>query len=263
MSDILQEIVSKRKQTVEQLKIIVPMAAWEMMPLFSKECISLKETLLDNNSTGIIAEFKRASPSKGVINDKANIFETIYGYENNGAAAVSILTEPVFFNGNNDDILSVAESLTIPILRKDFILEEYQVMESKAIGADVILLIAACLSPKEVKRLAAFAKGFGLEVLLEIHNEKELGHICDETELIGINNRNLKTFEVNIDTSIQLINKIPTGKLVIAESGISNVETIVTLKQAGFKGFLIGETFMKQPDPAIAFAEFIKSLAPS
>jgi indole-3-glycerol phosphate synthase len=262
MSDILQEIVSKRRQTVEQLKTIVPVGAWEMMPFFSKKCISLKENLLKEKSTGIIAEFKRASPSKGVINDKANIFETVYGYEKHGAAAISILTEPVFFNGNNDDILSVAESLTIPILRKDFILEEYQLMESKAIGADVILLIAACLSPKEVKRLAAFAKGLGLEVLLEIHNEKELDHICDETDLIGINNRNLKTFEVNINTSLKLINKIPTARLTIAESGISNVETIVTLKQAGFKGFLIGETFMKRPDPTIAFAEFVKSLAP-
>jgi indole-3-glycerol phosphate synthase len=261
MSDILQEIVSKRRQTVNQLMEVVPMGAWEMMPLFSKECISLKENLLNEKLTGIIAEFKRASPSKGVINDKANIFETIYGYEKHGATAVSILTEPVFFNGNNDDILSVAESLTIPILRKDFILEEYQLLESKAIGADVILLIAACLSQKEVKRLAAFAKGLRLEVLLEIHNEKELDHICDETDLIGINNRNLKTFEVNINTSLQLISKIPTGKLAIAESGISNVETIVTLKQAGFKGFLIGETFMKQPDPTIAFAEFVKSLA--
>ena len=263
MSDILEEIVSKRRQTVEQLKAIIPMGSWEMMPLFSRECISLRENLLNEKLTGIIAEFKRASPSRGVINDKANIFETIYGYERNGASGVSILTEPVFFNGNNDDILSVAESLTIPVLRKDFIFEEYQLMESKAIGADVILLIAACLSPAEVKRLAAFAKGLGLEVLLEIHNERELSHICDETDLIGINNRNLKTFEVNINTSRQLINKIPTGKLVIAESGISNVETIVTLKQAGFKGFLIGETFMKQPHPAIAFAEFVKSLAPS
>jgi indole-3-glycerol phosphate synthase len=165
-----------------------------------------------------------------------------------------------FFKGNNDDILSVAESLTIPILRKDFILEEYQVMESKAIGADVILLIAACLSPVEVKRLAVFGKNLGLEILMEIHNEKELDHICDEVDLIGINNRNLKTFEVDIKTSLQLINKIPTDKPVIAESGISNTETIVTLKQAGFKGFLIGETFMKQPDPTIAFAEFVKSL---
>jgi indole-3-glycerol phosphate synthase len=263
MSDILQEIVSKRRQTVKQLKQVVPMGAWEMMPLFSKECISLRANLLNKELTGIIAEFKRASPSKGIINNTANIFETVYGYEKNGATGVSILTEPSFFNGNNDDILSVAESLKIPVLRKDFILEEYQLMESKAIGADVILLIAACLSPAEVKRLATFAKNLGLEVLLEIHNEKELDHLCDEIHLIGVNNRNLKTFEVNISTSLQLINKIPTGRIAIAESGISNVETIVTLKQAGFKGFLIGETFMKEPDPTIAFAEFVKTLQTS
>jgi indole-3-glycerol phosphate synthase len=260
MNDILEKIIAKRKQTVNQLKEVVPVAAWKKMPLFSKKCISLKENLLNKKLTGIIAEFKRASPSKGVINDKANIFETIYGYEKNGAAGVSILTEPVFFNGSNDDILSVADSLTIPILRKDFIFEEYQVIESKAIGADAILLIAASLSPEEVKHLATFAKNLGLEVLLEIHNEKELAHICDETELIGINSRDLKTFKVDLDISVQLINKIPTAKIIIAESGIGNIETIVTLRQTGFKGFLIGETFMKEADPGIAFKNFVAGL---
>ena len=262
MNNILNDIVAKRRQTVSQLKSIVPMGAWEMMPLFSKDCLSLKENLYNNSLTGIIGEFKRASPSKGTINDKANVFDVIYEYEKSGASGVSILTEPVFFKGNNDDIISVAESLTIPILRKDFILEEYQLLESKAIGADVILLIAACLSSKEVKKLAGYAKNIGLEVLLEIHDEEELLHICDEVDIIGVNNRNLKTFEVNINTSLQLINKIPTDRTVITESGISNVETIVTLKQAGFKGFLIGETFMKEADPAKAFKKFAAGLKP-
>lgn len=262
MSDILNDIVAKRKQTVAQLKMVVPVGAWEMMPLFTKKTISLKEALTNADSTGIIAEFKRASPSKGIINDSANIFDVIDSYENYGASGVSILTEPIFFNGNNDDILSVAGSLRVPILRKDFIFDEYQLLESKAIGADVILLIAASLSPKQVRKLAGYAKKIGLEVLLEVHNEKELQHICDEVDIVGVNNRNLKTFEVDINTSLRLFNKIPTGKIIITESGISNVETIVTLKQAGFKGFLIGETFMRESDPGKAFKNFVTGLSP-
>jgi len=147
------------------------------------------------------------------------------------------------------------------VLRKDFIVDEWQVAEAKAFGADVILLIAACLSPAEVKQLATFTKSLGLEVLLEIHNEEELGHICDQVDMVGVNNRNLKNFVVDINTSLQLIGKIPPDKPAIAESGISNVETIVTLKTAGFKGFLIGETFMKEPDPGQAFMEFVNQLS--
>jgi indole-3-glycerol phosphate synthase len=139
-------------------------------------------------------------------------------------------------------------------------IDEYQIVEAKAFGASVILLISACLTPLQVKELAKCAKSIGLEVLLEIHNEQELEHICDEVDFVGVNNRNLKTFEVNIQTSLQLIQKIPVNKLAIAESGISNVDTIVTLRNAGFKGFLIGENFMKEPDPAIAFANFTHQL---
>ena len=139
------------------------------------------------------------------------------------------------------------------MLRKDFIVDEWQIAEAKAFGADVILLIAACLTPRQVKQLALFTKTIGLEVLLEVHNEEELGHICDEVDLVGVNNRNLKTFDVDINTSLELIGKIPSDKPAVAESGISNVETIVTLKKAGFKGFLIGETFMKEPDPESLF----------
>jgi indole-3-glycerol phosphate synthase len=260
MSNILDDIIEKRKQTVEQLKTLVPIGSWETMPLFTKKTISLKESLLKNGSSGIIAEFKKASPSKGNINEAANIFDVVYSYEKYGASAVSILTEPMFFKGNNDDILSVAETVKIPILRKDFIFEEYQLLESKALGADVILLIAASLTAAEVKRLTGYAKNIGLEVLLEIHNEEELDHICDDVDVVGVNNRDLKTFRVDINTSLVLINKIPTGKIVITESGISNVETIVTLKRAGFKGFLIGETFMKEADPGKAFKKFIDEL---
>lgn len=262
MSNILDDIIAKRKQTVKQLKTVIPIGMWETMPLFTRETISLKDSLSNEKLNGIIAEFKRASPSKGVINDTTNIFEVVNNYQQYGACGISILTEPIFFNGSNDDVLSVAGSLKVPILRKDFIFEEYQLLESKAIGSDVILLIAACLLPKEVKRLAGYAKNIGLEVLLEIHNEEELQHICNDVDIVGVNNRNLKTFEVSIDTSLQLINKIPTGKMIIAESGISNVETIVTLKEAGFKGFLIGETFMKESDPGKAFKNFVTGLNP-
>ena len=139
-------------------------------------------------------------------------------------------------------------------------MDEWQIAEAKAFGADVILLIAACLTPRQVKQLALFTKTIGLEVLLEVHNEEELGHICDEVDLVGVNNRNLKTFDVDINTSLELIGKIPSDKPAVAESGISNVETIVTLKKAGFKGFLIGETFMKEPDPGKAFSEFVTEL---
>lgn len=260
MKNILEQVVEQRKVTVQQLKAIVPMEAWKMMPLFNRKCISLKQNLLNENCTGIIAEFKRASPSKGIINNDADVFDVVSGYELHGAAAASILTEPVFFNGNNDDIINIRESINIPILRKDFIFDEYQIVEAKAIGADVILLIAASLTPAEVKRLAAFATGIGLEVLLEIHTEDELQHICPATEIVGINNRDLKTFAVDINRSIELGKKIPADKIKIAESGINSIDTICTFKNAGFKGFLIGENFMKEPDPTIAFAEFVKQL---
>ena len=258
--NLLEKIISKRKQTVNQLKSIIPVQAWEMMPLFKKEILSLKESLIFEDGWGIIAEFKRASPSKGIINDKADIFDVVFSYDQNGASGISILTEPEFFQGNNDDILSVAESLTTPILRKDFIIDEYQVIESKAIGADAILLIAAALTKQETKRFSALAHELGLEVLLEIHNESELDWISSDIDMVGVNNRNLKTFEVDINVSLNLITKIPTDKLAISESGISDVDTIVTLHKAGFRGFLIGETFMRQPDPGKAFKTLQTSL---
>ena len=151
----------------------------------------------------------------------------------------------------------------IPILRKDFMIAEYQVVEAKAMGADVILLIAAVLEPADVKRLAVYARSLGLEVLLEIHNEEELGHICEETELVGVNNRDLKTFNVDVERSIQLSKKIPAGKIMIAESGISRVDTIVHLGKAGFRGFLIGENFMKEENPGAAFGAFAEELKKS
>jgi indole-3-glycerol phosphate synthase len=169
------------------------------------------------------------------------------------------LTDENFFGGNDNDLVEARRN-DIPILRKDFIVDEYQIAEAKSIGADVILLIAACLTRAEVKQLATFAKDLNLEVLLELHDENELGHICDETELIGVNNRNLKTFDVDIERSLKMAEKIPNDKIKIAESGISSVDDIVLFKENGFKGFLIGELFMKEEDPAVAFAEFVNAL---
>jgi indole-3-glycerol phosphate synthase len=258
MKNILDEIVAKRRSDVEQLKEVVPPSILEQMPFFRKQCLSIKESLLNPTLSGIIAEYKRASPSKGIINNNSTVTDVVSGYQANGAAGVSILTEPHYFKGNNDDIISVANDFNTPILRKEFTIDEYQILEAKAIGADVILLIAACLTPVEVKKLAAFAVSLGLEVLLELHDESELAHICPEVEIVGINNRNLKTFNVDIDHSLRMAQKIPVEKIKIAESGIDSIDTICIFKQAGFNGFLIGEQFMKAANPTIAFAEFVK-----
>ncbi len=257
--NILEEIVEHKKTEVIRKKSEVSIAELEASELYQRRCLSLKNSLSDPAKTGIIAEFKRRSPSKGVINNVASVEDVTAAYTRNAASGISVLTDEKFFGGTNTNLISARKN-QIPILRKEFIIDEYQIVEAKSIGADVILLIAACLSPLEVKQLASKAKQLGLEVLLEIHNEAELGHICDEVDLVGVNNRNLKTFEVDIQTSLKLINRIPKEKIAISESGISDVETILTLKSAGFKGFLIGENFMKQPDPTIAFAEFTNQL---
>jgi indole-3-glycerol phosphate synthase len=257
--NILEEIIEYKKEEVRRKKSEVRMSELEKTILFSKPVLSLKEFLLDRSRTGIIAEFKRRSPSKGIINPDADIVEVTKGYADNGASCLSVLTDEHFFGGNDEDLIK-ARINEIPILRKEFIIDEYQLVEAKSIGADVILLIAACLSPAEVKRLAKFAKGLGLEVLLELHAEEELDHICDGTTVIGINNRDLKTFNVDIERSLRMAEKIPLSSLKIAESGISSVEDILLFKQNGFHGFLIGENFMKAINPTIAFAEFVKQL---
>ena len=219
---------------------------------------SLVQRLLMPGSTGIIAEFKRKSPSKGWFKTKELEVEQVVVSYNKFAAGISVLTDDEFFGGDLDDLIQAKVISDIPVLRKDFIIDRWQVAEAKAFGADVILLIAACLSVSEVSELAAYAKSIGLEVLLEIHNEQELEHICDEVDMVGVNNRDLKTFEVSIENSLNLIEKIPVVKPAIAESGISKVETIKQLRDAGFKGFLIGETFMKEENQGKAFEEFVE-----
>jgi indole-3-glycerol phosphate synthase len=257
--NILDKIIEHKKIEVAEAKAKCSEVELKQMPGFSRQTFSLKQFLLNENKTGLIVEFKRQSPSKGIINATADVIEVTKAYTENGASCLSVLTDKHFFGGTNED-LQKARINNIPILRKDFIIDEYQILEARAIGADVILLIAACLSPERVKELALYATSLGLEVLLEIHSKEELQHICDETEIVGVNNRDLKTFTVDINRSIELSKKIPANKIKIAESGINDVETICTFRNAGFKGFLIGENFMKQPDPTIAFAEFVNQL---
>ena len=255
---ILDEIIAAKRHEIKRNKQFQPITELEQKPYFERETLSLKESLLKD--THIISEFKRRSPSKGIINDSATVASVVSGYDKHGASGISILTDTSFFGGSNADLMEGRIVSSKPILRKDFIIDEYQLIEAKAIGADVILLIAANLSVKEVKRLATFAKSLCLEVLLELHAEEELEHVCDEADIIGINNRNLKNFEVNLEHAVRLASKLPADKLKIAESGINNVETILYLKEQGFNGFLVGEYFMKQPDPAIAFANFVTQL---
>lgn len=259
---ILDTIVAAKRKEIEKYKPLSSIERFKREGFFWEiSNRSLVQSLLAENSTGIIAEFKRKSPSKGWFKTKElEVEPVVVSYNRFGAAGISVLTDEEFFGGDLDDLIQAKVITDVPVLRKDFMIDQWQIAEAKAFGADVILLIAACLTPVEVKQLAAYAKSIGLEVLLEIHNEEELGHICDEVDMVGVNNRNLKTFEVDINISLELINKIPKDKPAVAESGISNAETIVTLRQAGFKGFLIGETFMKEADPGKAFADFVAGL---
>jgi indole-3-glycerol phosphate synthase len=259
---ILDTIVANKRKEIEKFKQLSSVERFEKEGFFWEIANrSLVQSLLAEGSTGIIAEFKRKSPSKGWFKNKdLEVEPVIVPYNRLGAAGISVLTDEEFFGGDLDDLIQAKVITDVPVLRKDFMIDPWQIAEAKAFGADVILLIAACLSPAEVKQMAAYAKSIGLEVLLEIHNEEELGHICDEVDMVGVNNRNLKTFEVDINISLGLINKIPTSKPAVAESGISDIETILTLKQAGFKGFLIGEAFMKDVNPGRAFADFVSAL---
>lgn len=257
--NILDKIIAYKQTEVAARKRVTSLADLERSAAFTRPVLSLRQFLLDETKTGIIAEFKRKSPSKGVINGQADVVEVTSAYARHGASGLSVLTDAEFFGGSTEDLVK-ARVNKIPILRKDFIIDEYQIVEARAMGADVILLIAACLTPADVKRLAAFAQSLQLEVLLELHDEEELQHVCDETVLVGINNRNLKTFAVDIDRSLAMAQRIPAGKVKIAESGISSVENIRLFRDNGFRGFLIGEHFMKEPNPALAFATFVDAL---
>lgn len=262
MSTILDKIIENKRREIAELKPLSSIERFRREGFFWEfSNRSLRARLMEPDSTGIIAEFKRKSPSKGWFKPKElEVEQVVKAYNSLGAAGMSVLTDTTFFGGDLDDLIQAKVISDIPVLRKDFIVDEWQIAEAKAFGADVILLIAACLTVEEVQRLAIFAKTIGLEVLLEIHDDTELGHICAEVDMVGVNNRNLKTFEVDIARSMELVKQIPVDKPAIAESGINEVDTILALRNAGFRGFLIGERFMKEEDPASAFGEFVNEL---
>ncbi len=259
--NILDKIIAHKYKEVADSKAIVSVKKLEERKRFEQSTTSLKAALINPEKAGIIAEIKRKSPSKGIINPNVLLENISQGYVKAGVSGMSVLTDSEFFGGSFKDFETVRSLNDCPILRKDFIVDEYQILEAKSMGADVILLIAAVLKPAEINTLAAFAQTLGLEVLMEVHNEKELmENLHENIDMIGVNNRNLKTFEVSIETSIQLAALIPDNYVKVSESGISQPESIIELKKYGFEGFLIGETFMKTTSPEVACAIFIEQL---
>lgn len=262
MNNILQEIVDFKKQEVAKIRTEVSIEQLVKSPVFKRTPLSLATALTENGSTGIIAEYKRQSPSKGIINDKSTIEEVTQGYLDANVAAQSILTDTRYFGGTMVDLMNARKVNTVrPILRKDFIVDGFQIVEAKAIGADAVLLIAACLTAEELKNYGSLAEDLGLSVLYEVHGREELDKISDlDGKIIGINNRNLKTFQVDLEHSIALATEIPDTCIKVSESGISDPRVITGLKEYGFEGFLIGENFMKTEDPGKACKEFIDQL---
>ena len=257
--NILEKIIASKYKEVAERSSLVPVKLLEQSAYFDGKVVSMKKYVMNLEKSGIIAEFKRKSPSKGIINGSASVETVSIGYMQAGASALSILTDKEYFGGSNEDLKIVRKFNFCPILRKDFVVDEYQIIEAKSIGADCILLIASAMEPSKLKSLASFAKGLGLEILLEVHDGEELERsLCDEIDLVGVNNRNLKTFEVSLDISLSLVDKIPSSFVKISESGISDPRTLISLKKAGFDGFLIGENFMKSGRPEQAAYNFIK-----
>lgn len=259
--NILDKIVATKKQEVAAQKKVVSIGQLENYPGFARKCNSLKENLLKDGASGIIAEFKQKSPSKGEINFSAKVKEVTSAYNAAGASCLSVLTDFEYFGGTLANLVKAREANPdIPILRKDFMIDTYQIVEAKAFGADVILLIAACLSKEKALELAKKAKELGLDVLMEIHNTEELEIVNEYVDVVGVNNRNLKTFEVSVETSVELSKLIPAKFVKISESGLAGAAEIKYLKEHGFKGFLIGETFMKTDDPGAACKKLIDEL---
>jgi indole-3-glycerol phosphate synthase len=258
---LLEEICAVKRMEVERQKEAVPLSYLKNILSFQfREKISFKQALIHSDS-GIIAEFKRRSPSKGWIHPNADVERIVQSYEASGAAAISCLTDETFFGGGFSDFRKAREVVKqIPLLRKEFIVDEYQLYQSKVMGADVVLLIAACLTPETISRFTGIAHELDMEVLLEIHAETELASICPDADVIGVNNRNLNTFVTDIRHTIDLSHRIPGCFLKISESGLSKPETVTQLRQEGFRGFLMGENFMKANEPGEALKEFITNL---
>ena len=261
MKNILDEIVISKRKEVSSNQALFPIKLLEKSTYFDSKPVSMVEYLRRKDKVGIIAEFKRKSPSKGFINPHVAVERTSIGYMQSGASGLSVLTDGQYFGGKNEDLKIARNFNFCPILRKDFIIDNYQIIESKSVGADVILLIASILTPDQISSFAKFAKTLGLEVLLEVHDEDELQRSLDPNiDMIGVNNRDLKSFLTDTATSIKLAEKIPNDFLKISESGIDNAQTILELMQYGFEGFLIGEYFMKNSRPEKACAELIHQI---
>jgi indole-3-glycerol phosphate synthase len=256
----LQEIVQEKLKQVEEDKQLVPVEMLEQSIYFSRECASLKEYILRDDKSGIITEIKKKSPALGAINPGINVENLAAAYTQAGASALSVLTDNKFFGGCNADLIAARENTTIPILRKDFVIDIYQIFEAKSIGADIILLIAAILTREEIVEFTELAHKLGMEVILEVHAVQELEKVYINVDIIGVNNRNLETMQIDIATSKSMEKLIPAGFIKISESGIENTEIVMELKQFGYDGFLIGSYFMKHADPGKACEEFIQQI---
>ena len=258
--DILEEIVAHKRIEIEQQKaIIAPAILYSSVDTLMAEDTSKHRSMresLANSASGIIAEFKRKSPSKGWIKEEGKPDVIPASYSQNGASAISILTDEKYFGGSLRYLRTARPTVTCPILRKDFIVDEYQLYQAKMVGADAVLLIAADLTKEECKTLAKKAHELELETLLEVHSEAELEYVGENIDMVGVNNRNLGTFHTDVANSYRLASLLPKDYLLVSESGISNPQTVRELREAGFRGFLIGETFMKTEDPGQALAEF-------
>lgn len=255
MGTILDKILERKKREVENAQKVVSIAELQDSEVFNREIYSFPDFI--NQRSGVIAEFKRRSPSKGLINGHVKIEDVVTGYESASASAISVLTDTRFFGGTLNDLRRARAVVNCPLLRKDFMIDPYQLFEAKAYGADIILLIAAGLELSKCNDLAAQAKELELNVFLEIHNEDELKYMSSDVDVIGINNRNLKTFEVDIENSKALFNQLPKDIPAVAESGISDHSLVTELRAHGFHGFLIGENFMRSGDPGKACESFI------
>ncbi len=258
--NILDKIIALKRQEVQKRKALYPVALLEESIYFQAPTVSLSKYLQRLDKSGIIAEFKRRSPSKGNINLYASVEKVSIGYMQAGASALSVLTDEQFFGGQNADLSTARKFNFCPILRKDFVIDEYQIIEARSIGADAVLLIAECLDKQKLAGLARLARQLGMEVLMEVHSAGQLDKLSADVNLVGVNNRNLKDFSVSMDTSLKIASSIPADVLKISESGINNPQSIVELKQAGFQGFLIGEYFMSSADPASSCAEFVQAI---
>jgi indole-3-glycerol phosphate synthase len=259
--NILDEIIQDKYKEVEERKSLYPIKLLEQSIYFQSPVVSLKKYVQREDKSGIIAEIKRKSPSKGIINAHVSIERTSIGYMQAGASALSVLTDSKYFGGSKEDLMIARKFNFCPILRKDFVVDEYQIIEAKSMGADAILLIAAALEPSKLQTLARFAKTLQLEILLEVHNNKELqDNLTADVDLIGVNNRDLKTFVTDIEISKQLADKIPNQFVKVSESGIENPATIIELKKFGFEGFLMGQNFMQHSRPEKACRDFITEL---